>query len=390
MTDLIRAPKALAPLGTRLMRHELTPMFIALVAVVVFFQVSTGLFLNSRNISNLLTEAVPLTLIALASAVMILMGEIDLSLGSVAGFTAALGVSSAANLDWSWPVVVLVFIGAGVLVGAIQGLIVVLGRIRSFVLTLAGFLIFYGAQLAVLGRSAYVGLPDSPISDLSTAALPDLVAIVIVVALAVIVIAQSIVHWRSEETRPALRGLVIRIVVVAVGAAVAIAFVQYLQQAGGFPLEFALLLILTAIIWFVLSRTAAGRHLYAVGGNPKAARESGIRTGLVKWVGFVVAGGLAGTAGLALASYSGAADSTTGTGALLLSGIGATVIGGVSLLGGRGSVWGAFGGALLLASVQNGLNLLSLANYMVYVVEGIVVLAALLLDSNIRRRLTTV
>ena len=365
---------------------ELAPMLVALLAVVVFFQIATGYFLRAQNLANLLTEAVPLALIALASAVMILMGEIDLSLGSVAGFTAALGVASTANLGWSWPVAVLVFVGAGVVAGAVQGLIVVLGRIRSFVLTLAGFLVFYGVQLAILGQNSRIGLPDSPIADLSSAALPRGVALTLILLLGAFAVLRVVSVWRNELPRPAAVRLALRVILVVLAVGLAVAVMLYLDTAGGLPLEFALLAILTAIMWFVLTRTAGGRYLYAVGGNPKAARESGIRTGLVRWVGFLVAGGLAGTAGLALASYSSGADSTTGTGALLLSGIGATVIGGISLLGGRGSIWGAFSGAVLLAAVQNGLNLMALSNYLIYIVEGLVVLAALLLDANIRRR----
>jgi ribose/xylose/arabinose/galactoside ABC-type transport system permease subunit len=139
----------------------------------------------------------------------------------------------------------------------------------------------------------------------------------------------------------------------------------------------------------VLTRTALGRHLYAVGGDLHAARESGININKVKWIGFAAAGALSVCAGISILSYTGGADSSAGTGALLLAGIGATVVGGVSLTGGRGSLWGAFGGAILLEAVGNGLNLMSLSFYAVYIVEGLVVLAALLTDAALRRRLST-
>ena len=153
------------------------------------------------------------------------------------------------------------------------------------------------------------------------------------------------------------------------------------------PLAFVLVLGIAAALWVLLTRTALGRHMYAVGGDLHAARESGVNINKVKWIGFALAGALAVCAGVSILSYTGGADTSAGTGALLLAGIGATVVGGVSLTGGRGSLWGAFGGAILLESVGNGLNLMSLSFYAVYIVEGLVVLAALLADAALRRRL---
>ena len=168
-----------------------------------------------------------------------------------------------------------------------------------------------------------------------------------------------------------------------------LSLVTYLQGGGGIPMVFVLVLAVTTIVWIVLTKTAFGRHLYAVGGDLHAARESGININRVKWIGFLLSGALAVCAGISLLSYTGGADSSAGTGALLLAGIGATVVGGVSLTGGRGSLWGAFGGAILLEMVGNGLNLLSLSFYAVYIVEGLVVLAALLTDAALRRRLVS-
>jgi D-xylose transport system permease protein len=179
----------------------------------------------------------------------------------------------------------------------------------------------------------------------------------------------------------------VRVVVGVAFVAALLWFVTYLEQGGGVPLVFAIVLAVATIVWIILTRTAFGRHLYAVGGDLHAARESGININKVKWIGFALSGALATCAGISLLSYTGGADTSAGTGALLLAGIGATVVGGVSLLGGRGSLWGAFGGAILLESVGNGLNLMSLSFYAVYIVEGLVVLAALLTDAGLRRRL---
>ena len=195
--------------------------------------------------------------------------------------------------------------------------------------------------------------------------------------------ALSLASYR-RSTLATSSGLMTRAIIAAL-----LWFVTYLEQGGGVPLVFAIVLAVAAIVWVILTRTAFGRHLYAVGGDLHAARESGININKVKWIGFALSGALATCAGISLLSYTGGADTSAGTGALLLAGIGATVVGGVSLTGGRGSLWGAFGGAILLESVGNGLNLMSLSFYAVYIVEGLVVLAALLTDAGLRRRLAS-
>lgn len=369
-------------------RLEALPLVVALVLVVIVFQLINGLFLNPRNLVNLLTELAPLEYIAIASTVMIIMGEIDLSLGSLAGFTGALLATFLASEGMPWPVAVGLAFLVGVGVSGLQGIIVVVGRVRSFAVTLAGFLVWYGAQLAVLGASGYIALRRPPINELSLARVPE------PVSLAVVGLGGSLVilFWlfnrrRSTSARPEGAALAIRVITALAAVAALLWLVTYLEQGGGVPLVFVLVIAVTTGVWIVLTRTALGRHMYAVGDDLHAARESGINITRVKWIGFAVSGALATCAGISILSYTGGADTSAGTGALLLAGIGATVVGGVSLTGGRGSLWGAFGGAILLEAVGNGLNLMSLSFYAVYIVEGLVVLAALLTDAALRRRL---
>jgi D-xylose transport system permease protein len=370
-------------------RLESLPLIVALLLVVVIFQALTGLFLNPRNLVNLLTELAPLGFIAMASTVMIVMGEIDLSLGSLAGFTCAVLAALLANDGVPWPAAVLLAFLVGVGISGLQGLIVVVGRVRSFAVTLAGYLVWYGAQLAMLGITGYIPLQRAPINELSLARIPEPVSLAIV-GIGGAVVALLWLLGQRKRTMPASgTALAVRgIVALAVVAALLWA-VTYLEKGGGVPLVFVLLILVATALWIMLTRTALGRHMYAVGGDLHAARESGIAINKVKWIGFAVAGALATCAGIAILSYTGGADSSAGTGALLLAGIGATVVGGVSLTGGRGSLWGAFGGAILLEAVGNGLNLMSLSFYAVFIVEGLVVLAALLTDAALRRRLIT-
>jgi D-xylose transport system permease protein len=275
----------------------------------------------------------------------------------------------------------------GIGVSGLQGLIVVLGRVRSFAVTLAGFLLWYGAQLALLGPSGYIALRRPPINELSLARVPEAISLAVVGIGGAIVVLLWLYSCRRTAVANVSRGLAIR---AAVGIAIVAALlwlVTYLQKGGGVPVIFVMVLAVTTGVWVLLTRTALGRHIYAVGGDLHAARESGIDINKVKWIGFAISGALVTCAGISILSYTGGADSSAGTGALLLAAIGATVVGGVSLTGGRGSLWGTFGGAILLEAVGNGLNLMSLSFYAVYIVEGLVVLAALLTDAALRRRL---
>jgi D-xylose transport system permease protein len=371
-------------------RLESLPLIIALVLVVIIFQLINGLFLNPRNLVNLLTELAPLGFIAMASTVMIIMGEIDLSLGSLAGLTGAVLATLLASQGMPWPVALVLAFAVGIGVSGLQGIIVVVGRVRSFAVTLAGYLVWYGTQLAVLGVSGYIPLRRAPINELSLARIPEPVSLGLVGLGGILVLALSLRSYRRTAAAQAAPGqLAMRAIAGLAAVGALLWFVTYLEQGGGIPLVFVLLLVVATGMWIMLTRTALGRHMYAVGGDLHAARESGININKVKWIGFAAAGALATCAGVSILSYTGGADTSAGTGALLLAGIGATVVGGVSLTGGRGSLWGAFGGAILLEAVGNGLNLMSLSFYAVYIVEGLVVLAALLTDAALRRRLAS-
>lgn len=361
------------------------PLVIAIVLVAVTFQSLTGIFLKPRNLINLLAEASPLILVAVASTIVILMGDIDLSLGSVAGLTAAVAAFLlGTGFGWGWALV-LALVGAG-LIGLVQGAIVVFAGVRSFVVTLAGFLICFGLQLRMLSPTGYLPVETPLLRQVAVTRLPTWVVLSIIAVLVLVYAGQRLLGGRAA-TRAARPERDTRQTLILGGVLLsAVLAACYLGTAGGVPVLTALALAVTALAWIVLRKTGPGLHLYAIGGDESAALESGIRVRQVKLGGFVATGILAGLAGLTLLIYTSGADNTTGSGTLLLSGIGSAVVGGVSMLGGRGSVWGAVGGALLLASVQNGLNLISLLPDMVYVVSGAVVLAALLIDAVLRKK----
>jgi D-xylose transport system permease protein len=380
---------------TSLIRKVLTkegfPLFFAMVLTFLIFRIATESFLDPRNIANLLGQIAPLVLIAVASTLVIVMGEIDLSLGSIAGFSGALAAFfiGSTNLPWVFGIILTILITLAI--ALLQGAIVVFGRVRSFAVTLAGFLVWHGVQVGVLGNASQRPLNRSPLADLSITRVSSawvLLGSLIYFALYLcFFILAKFKNTRASEGNQSSRRIltVTRTLLPLVALCL---FSKYLDRVGGIPLTLFLVLVITLCSWFLLTRMPIGRHMYSIGGNPAAARANGISVTKVRLVGFILAGVLASLAGISIISYTGGADSSTGAGSLLLQGIGATVIGGVSLIGGRGSVWGAFGGAVLLSAVQNGLALLSLPFYVIDIVEGLVVLTALLADALIRRKYT--
>lgn len=368
---------------------ELLPLAVALIVVVIVFRVGSEFFLTARNLTNLLDQLAPLALVAVASTLVIVMGEIDLSIGSVAGLGGAFVAILLGSPSMPWWGALLLTLGLGFGIAGMQGIFVLLGRVRSFAVTLAGYFLWYGVQIGILGKKAQESIRRAPIAELSSARIGTSTALISVAIVGVLLLMlRYAMHARdTHESRMSQPRLIATTAAWAAVLGLILWFINYLKEGGGVPLIFAITLLIAALAWMVLTRTPFGRHLYAVGGDEPAARAMGISITRVKLITFAIAGMLAAFAGIVSVSYTGGATTSTGGGVLLLEGIGATVVGGVSLIGGRGSVWGAFGGAVLLAAVQNGLALLNLEFYVVYIAQGAVVLLALLADSAIRHRL---
>jgi D-xylose transport system permease protein len=378
--------RVLANVADAAARSDGAPLVVSLVVVFIFFELQSTLFLSARNMAEFITELTPLAFIALGSALMIIVGEIDLSLGSMAGMTAALGARLLVDNGFNAGEAIVAMILAGAAVGALYGLIVVLGHVRSFVVTLAGYLAWYGVQLWLLGSGGELDISTKGILAFSTVTVPT-PALIAVACVGGFAWTWSFLRQEGLAEVRTRKILIVGIIVRLVVLAATIALIRYFAAGGGVPIIVVVVIAVTAVAAFLLKHTAGGRHIYAIGGNEKAATDNGIRVGLVKGVTFVVTGALSACAGLALLSYTAGVDSSTGGGTLLLEGIGAVVVAGVSLKGGRGSAWAALGGALLLQAIQNGLNLMNVNSYMVYIIEGLVVVLALLFDSLVRQRL---
>lgn len=364
----------------------LLPVLVSLVIIAAFFQIESRYYLSPGNLSNLAIQITILGPVALGEVLVLLLGEIDLSLGSISGATAAiLGVLlGMKGLPWWAAVVMMLLAGAGM--GLIQGVWVSWFRVPSFVVTLAGLLAWLGVQLDVLGASGTLNVFQPDITALTSTSIPPPVGWG--VGLAVLFLYAGSQLRRARERKLSSLGAVSLSLILGriLGVAIIIGLgVGVLNASGGAPTGFVVFLGIVAVVWWVTQRTVAGRHLFAVGGNTEAARRAGIRVRTIRTMTFMAAGTLGAVGGLFSASYNQSAGTLTGGGTLLLEAIGAAVIGGTSLFGGRGTAWAALFGSLILGGVDNGLDLTNHSAPVRYMVEGAIVLIAVSFDTLIRR-----
>ncbi len=365
--------------SSALSRGTAMPAIASLLAISVFFQWQSPHFLSPINLSNLAVQATLIAVIALGEVVVLLLGEIDLSLGSVAGATAAiLGVlMGTGNLPWYLAVPLMLACGAAM--GAFQGWWIAWLGIPSFVVTLAGLMAFLGLQLFILGPQGTMSVFDPTIAALTGSWLPVELGWIAGVAILGAVIAFA--AFRAVTGRRDLRMLAPILLAVLVLAVIAV-----FNSARGVPMAFLVLIAMLSVAWWITRQTSPGRHLFAVGGNAEAARRSGVSVTRVRFAAFTASGTIAAIGGLFAVSYNGSAGTLTGGGTLLLEAIGAAVIGGTSLFGGRGTVWSALFGAMIMGGVSNGLDLTNADQPVKYMVQGTIVLLAVSLDTILRRR----
>ena len=356
------------------------PAIASLVIIAVFFQSQSQYFLSPGNLSNLAVQATLVAIIALGEIFVLLLGDIDLSLGSMAGASAALLGVMITNGHMPWLLAIFIMLAFGALLGSFQGWWIAWLGIPAFVVTLAGNMGFLGLQLYILGPNGTLGIFDPNIAALSGTELPVSVGWILAAIVGVAVVASTLVRYARGGV--AVRSLS-RPVVVGVLIVVAVAV---FNASRGVPTPFLILIALLVVAWWVTMNTSPGRHLFAVGGNAEAARRAGVQVKRIRMAAFAVSGTLGAAGGLIAASYNGSAGTLTGGGTLLLEAIGAAVIGGTSLFGGRGSVWAALVGALIMSGVENGLDLMNSDQPVKYMVQGVIVLLAVSLDTILRRR----
>lgn len=373
----------------RLGRGELgsVRVLVAIAVIWTIFQLANDRFLSAVNLTNLTLQIAAVATISIGVVLVLLLGEIDLSVGAVSGFAAGamavLTVKEGVNPELA----IAAGLAVGALIGLFNGFFTTVFGIPSFVVTLAGLIGWQGALLLVLGDTGTVPLPPSTITDLTGTFFDPVVGWVLAVAVVGVYVV-SVLMSRARRVRaglavPSLIQALIAPALITAGTFVAVAI---LNADRGVPLAVVIVVALTAIFAFITERTRFGRHIYAVGGNAEAARRAGIRIRRVRVAVFTLASTLAAFGGILAASRLLAVNQQSGSGEVLLFAIAGPVIAGTSLFGGRGFVWSALLGAIVIGSITNGMDLLGLDSDIKFIITGAVLLAAVTIDAATRLR----
>lgn len=372
----------------QLLRNDLgfIPVLLTFIVIAIFFQITTnGLFLTPRNLTQLVLQLITTATIGLGVILVLLLGEIDLSAAAVATLCSIIMGVVSQRLGYPPLVAILIALLSGALIGCINGIFIAYLRVPSFIVTLAASIGYSGLLLYMLQGQATLIIRDTFINSISNNYLTDLVGVGLPVIALVIYVASLITNQLRRQrsglkTAPLWQVIAQAVVVVVVVSVILVLFESYL----GVPQAILILVGLVLLFWLILTKTGFGRHVYAVGGNAEAARRAGINVIGIRIAIFTLCSTLAAVGGVLAASRATAVASQIDP-SLLLQAIGAAVIGGVSLFGGRGSVWSILLGALIISSLENGLDLLNQPTEVKLMVEGLVLLLAVTIDALVRR-----
>lgn len=370
------------------------PIILGLVVISVIFQNLNQNFLTAQNLANLLVQGSGIAVIAMGVVFVLILGEIDLSVGYVSGVGAAiLALTVTGAHPWPWELSVLAAVAACALIGCLQGTIVALLRIPSFVVTLAGLLGWNGVVLLLVADRGTIPIDNPVIVGVANALLtPDQGWVVLGIGVAIytaFLFGTYVVRRRRNLTVDAMPLIILRVVGVA-GLGAVVVFVcnenrGLLVPIQGVPVITVLIVVMLVVLSILAGRTKFGRHVYAVGGNAEAARRAGINVAGVRIAVFTIASMMAALGGIVLASRLRSVDTGVGGGNILLYSIASAVIGGTSLFGGRGKVIHALLGATVIQAIDNGMGLLSLSAGAKFAVTGLVLFLAAAVDALSRR-----
>ncbi|MEV4106296.1 ABC transporter permease [Nonomuraea sp. NPDC049695] len=373
------------------------PAVLGLIVLCTVFAVARPAFVTSINFANLFTQGAAITLIAMGLVFVLLLGEIDLSAGFASGVCAAVLAVTLTSMGLPWYVCVLAAIVTGVVIGTVLGTLVAKVGIPSFVVTLAAFLAFQGLVLVLVKEGTNISIRDSVIVAIANKNLPPSLGWALYAVCVAVYAAVQLLRARKRTKR----GLVadpLSLIAARVGALAVLAglavYVLNLERSRnpalvsltGMPIVVPVILVLLVVWTLVLRRTAFGRHLYAVGGNAEAARRAGIPVDRIRISAFVICSSMAAIGGIVAASRASSVDPNTGGSSVLLYAVGAAVIGGTSLFGGKGRVLDAVLGGAVVAVIENGMGLMGYGASVKYLVTGSVLLLAAGVDALARRR----
>lgn len=379
--DIVRAVAS-----PRIVEFGMLPIIVGLALIWLYFQSQSPYFLTARNLTNLLLQISVIGTVAAGVVFVLFIGEVDLSVGSLVGLSSAIIGVLIVRSELPWWLAILLAMAITSAIGAMQGAWSAYFGVPTFVVTLAGLLGWLGVQLHVLGTLGTVNVMTPEILGLTTTHLPKPLGWLLVACIAIIQ-ALSAIRRRRKRERMGLpvgpmASLITRLGVVTVAAAAAVGI---LNQWRGVPTAALIMLGLIASLAWIVQRTRFGRNVMAVGGNAEAARRAGINVKMTRVYVLALCALLASIGGVLSIARQGAASTQTGGGTLLLEAIAAAVIGGTSLFGGRGTVWSALVGAMVMGSLSNGLDLTGQPADIKYIVYMCVLLLAVTVDSVSRR-----
>lgn len=364
------------------------PVAVGLVLIAVVFSSLNPVFLRPGNISNLLYDCATTGIISLGIVCVLLLGEIDLSVGSMSGLASALLGVLWINNGWPAAGAILVALAVGAVVGAIYAMLFNRVGMPSFVATLAGLLALLGLQLYLLGTTGSINLPF----ELALVRFGQNLYVPSWLSFVLALVPGAVVLWtglkgRAGRQAAGLTGASLSVIVAKalVLTLALVAVVLYLARGRGVPWMFGLFVLLVVVMEYAFTRTKWGRSMFAVGGNREAARRAGIDVRRIYLSAFVLCSTFAALGGVLSAARLGSASQQAGTGDVNLNAIAAAVIGGTSLFGGRGSAYSALLGIIVIQAISNGLTLLNLSSSLRYMILGGVLALAVIVDSLARR-----
>ncbi len=372
------------------------PVVIGLVAIVIYFQVRNSLFLSAGNLVNLLIQGTPFIILGMSEVFVLLLGEIDLSVGYNAGVGAVMAAWLAFSVPW-W-LAILVGLATSAAIGFIQGTLITRLRLPSFVVTLGGLLGLQGLMIELVASSGHgpggsIPIPNHIIDDLTTGNLS--VAAGWIIMIVVVALAGAVLILRDRQRKaaglvtPPFSVTVLKIAVMAV-AGIVVVLVGNTNRGAlvalrGVPWVVLIVLGMLLLWSMLLGRTRFGRYIYAIGGNAEAARRAGVNLAMIRTLAFTLSGLTAAVGGIILASRLGSISTDLDGGQYVLYAVAAAVIGGTHLFGGYGKMLHALLGGLVVAAIYNGLGLLGLGAAPTYMVTALVLLAAVTVDTLARR-----
>ncbi len=367
------------------------PIIVGEIAVVIIFGFAATNFFTATNFVNLITETAGTTMLAYGVVFVLLLGEIDLSIGYIAGIGALIVAEltlPGSGHELNGLLAMLIAVLACAVIGAAQGSIVAFVGVPSFVVTLAGFLIWQGVILNKLEQRGTIIIQDRWINYTDSYLFSPLggwlIALIVTLLYPLSLLYKMVVARGTKIAQQSLLGSILKTAGIGIAAFGTVAICNHgkvIDTPLGLPLAGVLMIVFFIGLTFLAKWTTFGRHVYAVGGSAEAARRAGINVPRIRVLVFALSGAMAAVGGIVFAAQVNSVALTFPPGNLLLNAIASAVIGGVSLFGGRGEVRGALLGAVLIGTLQNGLNTLNVSNGWIYIVTGLVLLGAVTLDT---------